>query len=122
MRRMALDAIYPSPKLSQPEQGHKVFPYLLRGVTIDRVDQVWSTDITYVPLPSVETAVSGVSVVPVRNCEAEREGFEPSVAFLPHRFSRPARSATPAPLLSDGILASLGIDEKQAFSESRSAV
>jgi putative transposase len=50
MRRMGLEAIYPKPKLSLPGQGHKVFPYLLRGVTIDRVDQVWSTDITYVPL------------------------------------------------------------------------
>jgi putative transposase len=51
MQRMGLEAIYPRPKLSQPGQGHKIFPYLLRGVTIDRVDQVWSTDITYVPLP-----------------------------------------------------------------------
>jgi putative transposase len=50
MRLMGIEAIYPKPKLSQPGQGHKVFPYLLRGVTIDRVDQVWSTDITYVPL------------------------------------------------------------------------
>ena len=50
MRLMGMEAIYPKPKLSQPGQGHKVFPYLLRGVTIDRVDQVWSTDITYVPL------------------------------------------------------------------------
>lgn len=52
MRRMGLEAIYPKPKLSAPGQGHKVFPYLLRGVTIGRVDQVWSTDITYVPLAS----------------------------------------------------------------------
>jgi putative transposase len=50
MRLMGLEAIYPKPKLSQPGPGHKVFPYLLRGVTIDRVDPVWSTDITYVPL------------------------------------------------------------------------
>jgi putative transposase len=50
MRLMGLEAIYPKPKLSQPGQGHKIYPYLLRGVTIDRVDQVWSTDITYVPL------------------------------------------------------------------------
>jgi putative transposase len=52
MALMGLEAIYPKPKLSAPGQGHKVFPYLLRGVTIDRVDQVWSTDITYLPLPS----------------------------------------------------------------------
>jgi putative transposase len=52
MRRMGLEAIYPKPKLSAAGQGHKVFPYLLRGVAIERVDQVWSTDITYIPLPS----------------------------------------------------------------------
>jgi len=52
MRLMGLEAIYPKPKLSLAGQGHKVFPYLLRGVKIERVDQVWSTDITYVPLPS----------------------------------------------------------------------
>jgi hypothetical protein len=50
MRVMGLEAIYPKPKLSLPGQGHKIFPYLLRGVTIGRVDQVWSTDITYVSL------------------------------------------------------------------------
>jgi putative transposase len=52
MALMGLEAVYPKPKLSAPGQGHKVFPYLLRGVKIDRVDQVWSTDITYLPLPS----------------------------------------------------------------------
>jgi putative transposase len=52
MALMGLEAVYPKPKLSAPGPGHKVFPYLLRGVTIDRVDQVWSTDITYLPLPS----------------------------------------------------------------------
>jgi putative transposase len=52
MRRMGLEAVYPKPKLSAPGQGHKVYPYLLRGVTVGRPDQVWSTDITYVPLAS----------------------------------------------------------------------
>lgn len=51
MRLMGLEAIYPKPKLSQPGPGHKIFPYLLRNVVIDRVDQVWSTDITYIPMP-----------------------------------------------------------------------
>jgi putative transposase len=51
MRLMGLEAIYPRPKLSLPGCGHKIYPYLLRGVEIVRPDQVWSTDITYVPLP-----------------------------------------------------------------------
>jgi len=50
MRRMGLEALYPKPRLSQGGKEHRVFPYLLRGVAIERPDQVWSTDITYVPL------------------------------------------------------------------------
>jgi putative transposase len=52
MRVMGLEAIYPKPRLSVAERGHKIYPYLLRGVKIERPDQVWSTDITYVPMPS----------------------------------------------------------------------
>src|SRR6476619_745814 len=52
MRLMGLEAIYPKPKLSLAGQGHQVFPYLLRDVAIERVDQVWRNDITYVPLVS----------------------------------------------------------------------
>jgi putative transposase len=52
LRVMGLEAIYPKPKLSAAGQGHRVYPYLLRNVSIERPDQVWSTDITYMPLPS----------------------------------------------------------------------
>jgi putative transposase len=52
MRLMGLEAIHPKPKLSTPDRGHRIYPYLLRGVSIERPDQVWSADITYVPLPS----------------------------------------------------------------------
>ena len=51
MRTMGLEAIYPKPRLSTAGKGHKIYPYLLRDVKIERADQVWSTDITYVPLP-----------------------------------------------------------------------
>ncbi len=50
MRLMGLEALYAKPRLSQGGNDHQVFPYLLRGVTIERRNQVWSTDITYVPL------------------------------------------------------------------------
>ena len=50
MRFMGLEAIYPKPKLSAAGRGHRIYPYLLRDVRIQRPDQVWSTDITYVPL------------------------------------------------------------------------
>jgi len=50
MAEMGLAAIYRKPKLSTPHPGHKVYPYLLRGVKISRVNQAWSTDITYIRL------------------------------------------------------------------------
>ncbi len=52
LRLMGLEAIYPKPRLSVAGRGHRLYPYLLRNVCIERPDQVWSTDITYVPLPS----------------------------------------------------------------------
>lgn len=51
MRIMGIEAIYAKPRLSQRHPEHRVFPYLLRDVEIVRRDQVWSTDITYVPMP-----------------------------------------------------------------------
>jgi putative transposase len=51
MGLMGLEAVHPKPRLSAPTPGHRVYPYLLRGVTIERSNQVWSTDITYIPMP-----------------------------------------------------------------------
>jgi putative transposase len=49
MSVMGIEAVYPKPKLlSQPGEGHKIYPYLLRGITVGRINQVWSTDITYI--------------------------------------------------------------------------
>lgn len=50
MRQLGLEAIYPKPKLSVPHPEHRIYPYLLRGVAITQVNQVWSTDITYLPV------------------------------------------------------------------------
>jgi len=50
MRIMGLQAICPGPNTSKPHPDNKVCPYLLRNVAITRVDHVWSTDITYIPL------------------------------------------------------------------------
>jgi putative transposase len=50
MRLMGLEAIHPKPKLRGGGRGHRIYPYLLRKVSVERPDQVWSTDITYVPL------------------------------------------------------------------------
>jgi len=50
MRKMGIEAIYRKPNLSRRDKQHKVYPYLLRDVAIERVNQVWSTDITYIPM------------------------------------------------------------------------
>jgi putative transposase len=50
VRQMGLMAVYPKPRLSQPGEPIVRYPYLLRGLTIDRTNQVWSTDITYIRL------------------------------------------------------------------------
>jgi putative transposase len=50
MKRMGVEALYRKPRLSTPHPGHKVYPYLLRGMKIDRANQVWAVDITYIPL------------------------------------------------------------------------
>jgi len=50
MRLMGLQALYPRRRTSQPGKGHKIYPYLLRGLTIERANHVWATDITYIPM------------------------------------------------------------------------
>ena len=50
MQRMGLAAIYQRPRTSRPAPEHRIYPYLLRGLRIERVDQVWAADITYIPM------------------------------------------------------------------------
>jgi putative transposase len=50
MRRMGVEAIYRKPNTSKPAQGHKIYPYLLRNVAVTGANQVWSTDISYIPM------------------------------------------------------------------------
>ncbi|HEX8485272.1 MAG TPA: IS3 family transposase [Sphingomonas sp.] len=50
MKKMAIEAIYRRPNTSKPAPGHKIYPYLLRKLAVKRPNQVWATDITYIPM------------------------------------------------------------------------
>jgi len=50
MRRMGIEALYRRPRTTKPEPGHKIYPYLLRGIEITQPNQVWAMDITYIPM------------------------------------------------------------------------
>src|SRR3954451_19820625 len=50
MRRMGIEALYRRPNTSKPCPGHKIYPYLLRGLAVERANQVWAMDITYIPM------------------------------------------------------------------------
>jgi putative transposase len=50
MRKMGIEAIYRKPNTSKPASGHRIYPYLLRGLAVTRPNQVWAMDITYIPM------------------------------------------------------------------------
>jgi putative transposase len=50
MKKMGIEAIYRRPNTSKPAPGHRIYPYLLRGLTVDRPNQVWAMDISYIPM------------------------------------------------------------------------
>ena len=76
MRILAIEAHYPKRNLSRPVPGQEIYPYLLRGVSIARPNQVWSTDITYLPIVVLGNSI-GVPRLPdarfpIQHAQAER--------------------------------------------------
>ena len=81
MKRMGISAIYRRPNTSKPTPGHKVHPYLLRGVTIARPNQVWAMDLTYIPMRRGFVYLAAVVDVASRRLLAHRVSITMEAAF-----------------------------------------
>jgi len=81
MARMGIEAIYPRRRTSTPAAGHKIYPYLLRGVTIDRPNHVWATDISYIPMKHGFVYLTAVVDVFSRRVLSHRVSITMETAF-----------------------------------------
>ena len=81
MKRMGIEAIYRRPNTSKPAPGHNIYPYLLRGVTIERPNQVWATDISYIPMRRGFVYLAAVVDVATRRVLAHRVSITMEAAF-----------------------------------------
>lgn len=81
MKRMGLAAIYRRPNTSRPAPGHKIYPYLLRGVKVERPDHVWAMDISYIPMRRGFVYLAAVVDVATRRVLAHRLSITMETAF-----------------------------------------
>ena len=81
MKRMGISAIYRRPNTSKPTPGHKIYPYLLRGVKIERPNHVWAMDITYIPMRRGFVYLAAVVDVSSRRVLAHRVSITMEAAF-----------------------------------------
>jgi putative transposase len=81
MKRMGIEAIYRRPNTSKPARGHKIYPYLLRGVKVDRPNQVWATDISYIPMRRGFVYLAAVVDVASRRVLAHRVSITMEASF-----------------------------------------
>jgi putative transposase len=92
MRQMGLVAIYPKARTSKPGKGHKIYPYLLRNLSIDRPNQVWATDVTYIPMAKgfayLVAIMDWYSRKVLSWCLSNTMDTEPCVAALEEAISR----------------------------------
>ncbi len=81
MKRMGIEAIYRRPNTSKPAPGHKIYPYLLRGVKIERPNHVWAMDISYIPMRRGFVYLAAVVDVAARCVLAHRVSITMEAAF-----------------------------------------
>jgi len=81
MKRMGIEALYRRPNTSKPAPGHKIYPYLLRGVTIDRPNRVWAMDISYIPMRRGFVYLAAVVDVASRRVLAHRVSITMDAEF-----------------------------------------
>jgi putative transposase len=81
MKRMGIEAIYRRPNTSKPAPGHKIYPYLLRGVKVERANHVWAMDITYIPMRRGFVYLAAVVDVASRRVLAHRVSITMEAAF-----------------------------------------
>ncbi|MGY3412914.1 putative transposase [Bradyrhizobium sp. GM5.1] len=81
MKRMGIEAVYRRPNTSKPAPGHKIYPYLLRGLKIERPDQAWAMDITYIPMRRGFVYLAAVVDVFSRRVLAHRVSITMEAAF-----------------------------------------
>ena len=84
MKRMGIEALYRRPNTSRPAPGHKIYPYLLRGLAVVRPNHVWAMDISYIPM-------AGASSTSLRWSTGSAGGFWPGGCRLPWRSSSALR-------------------------------
>ena len=101
LRVMGIEAIYAKPKLSQPELGHQIYPYLLRDLEVTGPDQVWCSDITYVPMASGFMYLVAVMDWWSRYVLAWRLSNTMEAAFCVDAWEAALRAGRQAPLISN---------------------
>ena len=101
LRVMGIEAIYAKPKLSQPELGHPIYPYLLRDLEVTGPDQVWCSDITYVPMASGFMYLVAVMDWWSRYVLAWRLSNTLEAAFCVDAWEAALRAGGQAPLISN---------------------
>ena len=81
MKRMGIQAIYRRPNTSKPAPGHKIYPYLLRGVKVERANHSWAMDITYIPMQRDFVYLAAVVDVASRRVLAHRVSITMEAVF-----------------------------------------